>query len=407
MLDTAIMKSLMSHDFFTLTREKLTPTLFADELRDLFKILVAAHKKYGHDLTKQELFVLWSLNNPVATRSERSDIDALLCDINAQTAFSADIAQDAIEALWRRDLGKRVANLGLEMAEGNLSAINELKRLIERHADSYLPDDYGPPTSDDIVELIKLVTDEGRWKFNLSTLSRHVYGIGPGEFGILFATPNTGKTAFVVSQSIGPQGFIDQGAKVLILGNEEATERSMVRACSAATGLSPHQILQDPIKARQLFRAKKQDRLIFKDTQDWTLDTIEGYVSKIRPDIIWIDQADKVQITGSFSAGHERLRELYRRLREAAKRHKCAIIGVSQASVDAEHKTRLSYTMMEGSKIGKAAEADLIIGIGRVTHETDDIIDPVRYLTVSKNKLSGWHGTIVCNLQTEVSRYVE
>jgi hypothetical protein len=63
---------------------------------------------------------------------------------------------------------------------------------------------------------------------------------------------------------------------------------------------------------------------------------------------------------------------------------------------------------MEGSKIGKAAETDLIIGIGK--HEAGDIddseIDNSRYLTVSKNKLSGWHGTIICNIEPEVSRYV-
>ena len=33
--------------------------------------------------------------------------------------------------------------------------------------------------------------------------------------------------------------------------------------------------------------------------------------------------------------------------------------------------------------------------------------DLTRYITVSKNKLSGWHGTIVCNIKPEVSRYVD
>jgi hypothetical protein len=63
---------------------------------------------------------------------------------------------------------------------------------------------------------------------------------------------------------------------------------------------------------------------------------------------------------------------------------------------------------MEGSKIGKSAECDLIIGIGK--HEAGDVedseIDTARYLTVSKNKLSGWHGTVICNIEPKVSRYV-
>jgi len=58
--------------------------------------------------------------------------------------------------------------------------------------------------------------------------------------------------------------------------------------------------------------------------------------------------------------------------------------------------------MMENSKTGKAAEADLIIGIGK-----QDVSDNERqrYLTISKNKLTGFHGNIVCNLDTDTSRY--
>ncbi len=76
---------------------------------------------------------------------------------------------------------------------------------------------------------------------------------------------------------------------------------------------------------------------------------------------------------------------------------------------DVKGGTRLSGCDMEGSKIGKMAELDLCSGIGK--HEAGDVddteIDTSRYLTVSKNKLSGWHGTVICNIQPEISRYVE
>jgi thiamine monophosphate synthase len=122
-----------------------------------------------------------------------------------------------------------------------------------------------------------------------------------------------------------------------------------------------------------------------------------------------IDQADKINISGNFNSSHERLRELYRRLREISKKYNIALIGVSQASNDARGHTRLSPFDMEGSKIGKAAESDLIIGIGK--HEQGDIDDsepdPTRYLTVGKNKLTGWHGTVICQIDAPISRYVE
>jgi hypothetical protein len=49
------------------------------------------------------------------------------------------------------------------------------------------------------------------------------------------------------------------------------------------------------------------------------------------------------------------------------------------------------------------------VGIGKQeSGEIDDTeVDFTRYLTVSKNKLSGWHGTVICNLEPQISRYVE
>ena len=119
--------------------------------------------------------------------------------------------------------------------------------------------------------------------------------------------------------------------------------------------------------------------------------------------------ADKISLSEKFNSGHERLRELYYRLRECAKKandgNGCAVIGISQASAEAEGKTRLTPTMLEGSKVGKISETDLLIGIGRMD-SADNPDDPARWITVMKNKISGWHGTVQCNLEVKVSRYV-
>jgi hypothetical protein len=63
--------------------------------------------------------------------------------------------------------------------------------------------------------------------------------------------------------------------------------------------------------------------------------------------------------------------------------------------------------MLEGSKTGKAAEADVIIGIGKAAGGGDDEQNTERCLYISKNKLSGFHGAIYCKIEPEVSRYAE
>lgn len=407
-MDKQILKAMANHDFYLSVKSNLSRNLFEDEMRDIFDCLAKGHEKYQRNLTKDEVLAIWQKDNPVATRAERSNFEAALSGIQNASSIGEDVAQDLLEELWKRHVGHKIANLGIEITEGVDDALVRLEELLHGTREGLLPNDFGDTTTKDIEELLSVTSDDARFKFNIETLSRHVYGIGPGEFGVVFATPETGKSAFMISICAGPGGFCEQGAKVLYIANEEESKRTMLRAYMAWGGMTRDEIAKDPRSARNRFSAIS-DRIEMKDTQDWDLTKIESYIETMKPDVVVIDQADKVHINGTFNAGHERIRELYRSLREVAKRQQVALIGVSQASADAKGKTRLSPFEMEGSKIGKAAETDLIIGIGK--HEATDVDDTdpdyTRYLTVSKNKLSGWHGTVICQIQPAISRYVE
>jgi KaiC/GvpD/RAD55 family RecA-like ATPase len=407
-MDIRLLKSLLSFEFYTENKANLTQNLFEDEIQEAYNTIVSAHEKYQHDLSASDIQILWANNNPVATRSDAEAFNDLITEVTTVDPISPLIVADVLHGLWQRHIGTKVANMGIELADGNSSAMDRLVGLLDSTREGFMPTDFGDKTTKDIHELLAGVTDDNRWAFNIATLSRHVYGIGAREFGCVFALPETGKTAFLVSICAGPGGFCEQGAKVIYLGNEEDTGRTMLRAIQAHAGLTREQIVANPQKARQKF-TEIEDLFDMNEVMDWDLNKIEAYVEKEQPDILIIDQADKVNIGGNFNAGHERLRELYRRLRETAKKFDCAVLAVSQASNDAKGRTRLSGFDMEGSKIGKMAELDLCIGIGK--HEAGDVDDTdpdnTRYLTVSKNKLSGWHGTVICNLQPAISRYVE
>jgi len=407
-MDQAILKKLLSSEFYNDNRAKLKRALFAEEGADLFDVLEQAHSKYGHDLSVKELLILYKINNPISTEAEVGVVTDVITSISNAPDISDGVAQDAIIDLWKRENARQIADLAISAAtEGNFEAMVTIRNIMDETISSYVPDDFGDFTTDDLDELLAETGNGNRWMFNIPSLSRNVYGIGPGEFAIVFATPETGKSSFVVSCCAGPGGWCEQGAKILYLGNEETTRRTKVRAYQAWCGMNEQELLDRNEEAKRKYTAIKSNMLM-KDIQDWDLNRIEAFIDKVKPDIIILDQGDKIQIAGQYNAGHERLRELYRRLRETAKRYDAAVISVSQASADAEHKTKLSYTMMEGSKIGKAAESDLIIGIGRHSGETDSgEPDPTRFLTVSKNKLSGWHGTIPVVLEAGISRYVQ
>jgi len=405
-MEVQLIKSLLVNDTYQAVTSKLRRSIFSDDTGHLYDLLSSAHIKYETDLKPDDLLSLWVADNPVATASESADFKDLIEHLKAIEPINSDVAADVIETLWRREIGRDVANLGINMSEGDTSAMAKLQSLLERTRDSYLPDSFGEATTDDIYELLAETSDENRWKFNIETLARNVYGIGPSEFGIVFARPETGKSAFVISLCAGPGGFCQQGAKVLYLGNEEKTTRTKLRAIQACSGMTREQIADNPDLAMSKYLSIK-DRLIMKDVQEWDIDTISAYCEKIKPDVLIIDQSDKVSIAGNYNASHERIRELYRSLRELAKRHDCALLGVSQASAEADGKTRIDFSMLEGSKTGKAAEADLILGIAKYSTSEDDNPDHTRFINVSKNKLSGYHGCVICQIEPEISRYVE
>ena len=71
----------------------------------------------------------------------------------------------------------------------------------------------------------------------------------------------------------------------------------------------------------------------------------------------------------------------------------------------------MNQSMMEGSRTGKAAEADLMILIGK-SPSVEGRKKTAHYVRINivKNKLNGWHGVVNCELElsnSEVHRMIE
>ena len=80
---------------------------------------------------------------------------------------------------------------------------------------------------------------------------------------------------------------------------------------------------------------------------------------------------------------------------------------MSQLSAEAEGRQVLNQAMMEGSRTGKAAEADLMLLIAKnPVVEGQEEEDNQRHLNIVKNKLTGWHGVIHCELDYKTARYL-
>ena len=401
----SLIKNCLRKDFFIENQSKLKPELFDEHLQEIFNVIVGCHNKTEADLTSLEVFTYWQSINPTSTPSWSEDIKHHIELITDAEEISLDISKEVIEEKWRQSVGLDIAEFGLRMRDGDMSAMDQVIAYIDKVSNGYLPDDiFGEEVTNDIYKLIEFGSDEHKLKFNIKPLSDKVYGLARGDFCVIAAYANVGKTAFAVSICAARGGFCEQGYTVAYVANEEIAKKTKLRAVQAYAGMTKEEVFAEPEKALRAY-SEIEDKFIIRDCQDWTIQTLDAYLSKYPVDCCIVDMADKINLTQKFNSGHERLRFLYYRLRELAKKHSIVLIAMSQASHEAEGQLFLSMSMLEGSKVGKCAESDLMLGIGAKNLEKFPD-DPFRQINVMKNKITGWHGAVPCNLQIDLNRYV-
>ena len=402
MIEKQMIRLMLNKKFYTQYKGILSPTVFSGDISSLYDTIQKAHDKYEEDIKVDELYSLHTaIFNPALTRAAKEKFSELVEDIKETQEPSKEIAKDIMRILSDRDLAQRIAVEATEIFNGKEANFTEITGMIDKHKIN-ISEDKNPAVTSDISEVIELLDVTTRWKFNIPVLKENVGGIGGGNLMIAFARPETGKTAFGVSLCAGPEGFCSQGAVVHAFINEEPAIRTQIRAISAYTGMTRDEILFDKLQAQRIWSDIKDNISMF-DTVDWSIEDIDAHCEKNKPDIIVIDQLDKINVSGTYARTDEKLRQIYTSVREIAKRRDCAVIAISQASADAHNRNSISFDQMENYKTGKAAEADLIIGIGR--NANSDLENKIRTLCVSKNKINGYHGEPVCTIRRAISRY--
>ena len=143
-----------------------------------------------------------------------------------------------------------------------------------------------------------------------------------------------------------------------------------------------------------------------KDSTNKDMRWVEAVVKNEKPDIVILDMGDKFA-TKNTDKSDIYLKDAAIHARNIAKQYKCCVVWMSQLSAVAEGKVFVDQSMMEGSKTGKAAEADLMILISKnPVVEGAEEQDTQRHLNIAKNKLKGgYHGVIHTELDGGRSIY--
>lgn len=214
-------------------------------------------------------------------------------------------------------------------------------------------------------------------------------GVGPiaaGDFIIVAARPNAGKTSFVL-QAVGK--FMEQmEGDCLFVNNEERGAKIKARFVQTTLGkdrLGLSTMSGPDIEAAMLKKHGSISRFQVLEADYISVSDVERSIAERKPSIVVFNVLDKITGLETKEGETARLRRLYQWARTIASRG-CIVFAIGQASEDAEGVEWIKQNQIYGSKTGAAGEADLIVTIGNTN---DPSRSDKRFIHTPKNKLPG------------------
>lgn len=377
-----------------------------NDLYKLFNIINLYYEKYieNNNINLNDLNIFYN-SNYLLKDNERKEVEALLKDVYEQDITNKEAIIGLLEEHRRRSLAGQVALMALDVEAGKKTT-EELLELFNNFEHQEVEADEITPVDMDLENLYntQVATPGLRWR--VRWLNQSLGSLRKGDFGFIFARPETGKTTFLASEITHMVSQTD--GDILWFNNEEQGNKVGIRVYQATLGLTTEALFKDKLTNKERYQAVTGNRIKILDFEDSSSKhRIEAVLKQYNPALIIFDQIDKIR---GFKGDRNdlELKQIYQWAREISKTY-APVIAVSQASGEAEGKLFLTMDMVDGSKTAKQGEADWILGIGKEQDNTSR----TRYFNISKNKLIGdkdtlpdlRHGSTQVLIKPEIARY--
>ena len=376
----------------------------------LYKLFLVIHSYYNNNKDSNSLssvdFELAYYSSYLLEDSERTDLSESLHRILAHQVNVHNVVT-YLEEHRKRCVAGELAKVALDVEDGSATLEDLLEKVNEFEHQSIEEEEVKPVNMDleDLYES-QIATPGLRWRLNW--LNKSLGSLRKGDFGFIFARPETGKTTFLASEMT--HMITQTDGDILWFNNEEQGKKVAVRCYQALLGVNNKQLFENRAANKLEYQTTVGSRLQIYDYEDSSsTNRIEAIIKTTNPALIIFDQIDKIKGFKSDRYDLE-LKKLYQWSREIAKKY-APVIAVSQAGGTAEGKLWLTMDDVDSSKTAKQGEADWILGIGKEQDNTSNM----RFLNISKNKLLGdadtlpdlRHGNTQVMIKPEIARYQE
>jgi KaiC/GvpD/RAD55 family RecA-like ATPase len=331
--------------------------------------------------------------------------NGLFNDINAAEIGDA-VGKRILEEIKQRESLLKLSELSFAATQGRAKIEDVLSAAASIQGTSTSPIAEEAFVTTDLEEIVNgtIATNGIRWRLNC--LNASLGSLRKGDFGFTFARPETGKTTFVAD--LAANAFDQVSDPVVWFNNEEVGSKVMLRVYQSYFGVDLQTLMGKAAYFKAEFQKRVGRKFLLLDNATIDKSTIEKVLAREKPSLIIYDQIDKIK---GFKADRDDLvyGAIYQWARELAKTY-APSIGVCQADGTAEGQKWLTMANVANAKTSKQAEADWILGIGKTHNQAEEY---VRYLNISKNKLTGdvdsdpaqRHGHFEVIIQPTIARY--
>lgn len=418
------MNYLPERDIFTLLlSKKHFNSLFQDinlahikenypELAQLYRILPRFHEKFPDEQYPVDAFQAFFFTQyPDADKTLYLGLFKTLSELKIEE----EVALGITHSIKQREKALKLSEMAYKLGTG-IGTQEDFDKALEEFKSTQTPVEeleVNEFVTSNLEELLQGTYSESGLRFRLDCLNKSLGSLRKGDFGFLFARPETGKTTFLASE-IGFMLIQLRDAKatspIIWFNNEEQGKKVFLRVYQSYFGVTLDKLLANWAHYNKVFNEEVGHLFCLKDDATLTKGNVERLVAKVNPSLIIFDQIDKIK---GFAADRDDLMlgSIYQWARELAKQY-APVIGVSQADGTGEGVKWLNMQHVANAKTAKQAEADWILGIGYSFAEGSEHI---RYLNISKNKLMGdkdsrpelRHGRFETVIQPEIARYAD
>ena len=246
--------------------------------------------------------------------------------------------------------------------------------------------------SADLSAIADRITSSG-YEWRLDALNRSLGPLRIGNFVIVAARVEVGKTTFLVSEVSYLAQQLPKDRPVVWVNNEEESSVVFFRIVQAALGIESKTIIADSKKAMvdyaALMGGNKDKIRVTKDMNN--MRDLETLFREINPGLIIFDQLDKVDGFKSDEREDLKLGKIYKWARELARSYGPVIAAsqLSASAVEMKDPPFIGLDALRGSKTDKPGEADVVITIGKYKEPKSPEEEMIRTINVPKNKLPG------------------